>query len=86
MQASELTESISSLWSSAILGQSSFLVHLGACIPLAPQQPPLGGGSIRWIVALGALIHIWRPGIAGRCDISCLLVLQEIVSFHRGDV
>ena len=58
VQASGLTESIPSLCSSAIWGQSFFLVHLAACMPLAPQQLPLGGGSILWIMALGALIHI----------------------------
>ena len=32
---------------------------------------------------LGALIHIWRPEIAKGCDIPCLLIWQEIFSFHR---
>ena len=43
----------------------------------------MGGGSIYWITVLGALIHIWRPEIDGGCDISCLLIWQEIVSFCR---
>ena len=37
-----------------------------------------------WIEVLGALIHIWRPKIAGGCDIFCLLIWQEIFSFHTG--
>lgn len=32
---------------------------------------------------LGALIHIWRLEIATGCDIPCLLICQEIFSFHR---
>ena len=31
---------------------------------------------------LGALFHIWRPGIARGSDISCSPIQQEIVSFH----
>ena len=56
-----------------------------SCIPLAPQQSPwrVGGNSIHGITVLGALIHIWRPEIADGCDISYLLIWQEIFSFHR---
>lgn len=54
-----------------------------AFIPLAPQPSPLGRGSIRWIAVLGALIHVWRPVIAGGCDISYLLIWQETFSFHK---
>ena len=43
----------------------------------------MGSGSIPRIPVLGALIHIWRPEIADGCDISCLLIWQEIFSFHR---
>ena len=58
-----------------------------SCIPLAPQQSPwrVGGNSIHGITVLGALIHIWRPEIADGCDISWLLIWQEIFSFHRLD-
>ena len=42
-----------------------------------------GGGSIRWILVLGALIHIWRPEIADGHNISCWLIWQEIFSFHK---
>ena len=42
-----------------------------------------GGWQYRWIQVLRALIHIWRPEIPGGCDISCLLIWQEIFSFHR---
>ena len=43
----------------------------------------MGGGSICWITVLGAFIHIWRPATDGGCDISCLLIWQEIVSFCK---
>ena len=43
----------------------------------------LGGGRICWIAVLGALLHIWRPEIAGGCDISCWLIWQEIFLFHK---
>ena len=42
-----------------------------------------GGGSICWISVLGAIIHFWRLDITYDCDISCLLIWQEIVSFHN---
>ena len=32
---------------------------------------------------LGALIHNWRPEIVDGCDISHLLIWQEIFSFHK---
>ena len=56
-------------------------------IPPAPQQSPgggggWGGGCIHWIAVLGALIRIWRPEIADGCDISCLLICQQILSFQ----
>ena len=43
----------------------------------------LGSGSIPWIPVWGALIHIWRPEIADGCDISCLLIWQEMFSSDR---
>ena len=42
----------------------------------------MGGGSICWITVLGAFIHIWRPATDGGCDISCLLIWQEIFSLQ----
>ena len=77
MQASRLTESIPCIGSSAIWAQSCFLVPLASCISPAPQHL-CGGGSIHWIAVLGALIHIWRPEIAEGCDLSCLLIWQEV--------
>ena len=41
------------------------------------------GWQHRCIQVSRALIHIWRPEIPGGCDISCLLIWQEIFSFHR---
>ena len=40
------------------------------------------GSSFCWIAVLVALIHIWKPGITDSCDISCLLIRQEIFSLH----
>ena len=40
------------------------------------------GSSFCWIAILAALIHIWKPGITDSCDISCLLIRQEIFSLH----
>ena len=72
----------------------SFHTHLSCLGPiLFPGSPcflhypsssaiTMRSGSICWIAVLGALIHIWRPKIADGCDISCLLIWQEIFSFH----
>ena len=35
------------------------------------------------IIVLGAFIYIWRPEITDGCDISCLLIWQQIFSFHK---
>ena len=67
--------------------KSCLLVYLkewqmtASCISSAPQQSMVHGG-ICWITILGTLIHIWRPGSADGCDISHLLIRQEIFSFH----
>ena len=43
--------------------------------------------SRRWVIEdllyVGALIDIWRPEIADGHDISCLLIWQQIFSFHK---
>ena len=59
-------------------------VSLFTLLPAFPQllSSHHTGGSICWIAVLGALIHIWMPEIADGCDISCLLIWQEIFSFH----
>ena len=57
-----------------------------SCIPPAPQQSLSGwggSGSICWIALLGVIIYFWRPEITDDCDISCLLIWQEIFSFHN---
>ena len=46
----------------------------------------MGGGSTLWIIVLGALIHTWRQEIGDGCGISCLLIWQEIFSFHRANL
>ena len=79
MQASGLTEFIPFKCTSAVWGHPCSLVHLASCIPPAPQQSPLG---VAVSALSGALIHIWRPEIADGCDISCLLIWQEMFSFH----
>ena len=52
-----------------------------SCIPPALQQAPwkvaASAGSV-----LGALIHIRWPEITDGYVISCLLIWQEIFSFH----
>ena len=52
-----------------------------------PSAVTVGGGSIFWITALGALLHIWRPDLApDGFDISRLLIRPETFSFddiHR---
>ena len=53
-----------------------------AFIPPAPQPSPWGVAASPGSV-LGALIHIWRPEIIDGCDISHLLIWQEIFSFHK---
>ena len=40
------------------------------------------GGSFCSVTVSGALIHIWRPEVTDGCDISYLLLRQEIFSFH----
>ena len=53
-----------------------------ACIPASSSAIIVRGGGICWITVLGALIHIWKPEINDNCDISYLLIWQEIFSFH----
>ena len=64
---------------------SLFTVRIGRWLLLVFSQllsNPSRGGSILWITVLGALIHIRKPEITDGCDISCLLIWQEIFSFH----
>ena len=79
MQASGITEFIPSIDTSAIWGQSCFLVHLASCITPALQQSPglAAGSSILWITIWGAFIHIWRPEITDGGNISCSLIWQD---------
>ena len=90
-QASVLIEFIPFICTSAIWGQSCFLIHLASCTLPAPQQLGLGeawGGaatSTGWHgsqLVLGALIHLWRPAITDGCFIPCLLIWQDVFSFH----
>ena len=71
------------LYALQLWGQSSFLVHLASQFPRAPQQSP-------WGVAASLFCSLWsphsRPEITKGCDISCLLIWQEIFSFHIGNV
>ena len=87
-----------SLWSHWIHSFHMKLSYLGPTLfPCSPQGATdgcflhspsssaitMGSGSIPWITVLGALTHIWRPEIIDGCDISCLLIWQEIFSFHK---
>ena len=88
MQASGLTGFNPSIRSSAVWGNPVSLFTLRSCRQLLPAFPQLfsytmEGGSIPRIKDLGALINIWRPEITDDCDISCLLIWQEIFSFHK---
>ena len=88
MQAAGLTEFMPFICTSHIWGLSCFYFTLrsGRWLLLAFSQlygSRRGGGSIPWITVLGALIHLWRPGITDACDVSCSLVRRAIVSFHR---
>ena len=80
LEVASLSGSIPFVCTAATWGQ---LVHLAACILPAPQRSPRGSGSICWLTVLGVLIHIWSLEIADGCDISYLLIWQEICSFHR---
>ena len=81
MQASGLLEFSPFMWTSAVWGPSSFLVHVASCSPQLLSSY-CGGDTICWITVWGARIHFWRPEIADGYDISCLLIWQEIFSFH----
>ena len=84
MQASGLMESIPFICTSAIWGQScSLFTFLLALFQLLSNHYGEEGGNIFWIAVWGALIHIWRPEIADGCDIVCLLIWQDIFSFHN---
>ena len=95
VQASGLTEFIllicsSALWCQILFPCSTLGVADGSFLHPFPQFLSIylgegegGSGSICWITVLGTLIHIWRPEIAEGCDISCLLIWQEIFSFHK---
>ena len=88
MQASRLTEFIPFIFTSAIWGQTCFLVPLqgwqitALAFPQALSSHSGVGGTISWITVWGALVHIWRPEIADGCDISCLWIWQGTFYFH----
>ena len=81
-----------SLWAHQVHSFHMLLSSLGLilfpcslCFLHIPSSSSItvGGGNIHRITVWGALIHIWRPEITDGCDISCLLIWQEIFSFHR---
>ena len=59
---------------SAISGQSWFLVHLASCIPPAPQQSPWRGWQHLLNHSLGSPQAHLEARIDNGCDISCLLM------------
>ena len=61
-----------------ILSHSSCFLHSPSSWAKWCWNPTHTVGSV-W----GALIHIWRPEITDGCDISCLLIWQEMFSFHK---
>ena len=66
--------STSATWSNPV---SLFTLRIGRWLLQSPWKAAASAGSV-----LGALIHIWWPEITDGCDISCLLIWQEIFSFH----
>ena len=79
------------LWAHWIHSFHKHLSYLGpilfSCPPGSLHSPSssaitAGVGSIHWIAVWGALIPIWRPEITDGCGISCLLIWQELFSFH----
>ena len=84
-----------SLWSHWIHSFPTHLCYLGPILfscslcflhSCSSSAITTGDVSICWITVLGAIIHIWRPEIADGCDISCLLIWQEIFLFHNPNV
>ena len=86
MPASGLSEFIPFICTS-LSGAQPVSVHLkewqmtASCISLSSSATTVGNGGIFWIAIVGVLIHIWSPEISDGCDISCLLMWQEIFSF-----
>ena len=82
MQAFGLTEFIPFIYAPHVSG--SILFPSSPCFLHFPSPSAITvvAGSIRWIAVWGGLIHIWRPEITDVCDISHLLIWQEIFSFH----
>ena len=76
MQASGPTEFI------PFICITCFLDHLASCFPPAPQQSPLGGGVCTDPNSGSARSHLEAETTDG-CDISCLLVRQEMLSLHN---
>ena len=82
MQASGLTEFIPFIYAPHV--SVSILFPCSPCFLHFPSPSAITvvGGSIRCIAVLGALFHIWRPEITDVCDISHLLIWQDIFSFQ----
>lgn len=82
LQASGLAESTPFTCSSAIGAHpvSSFTLLLAVPQLLSSHRR---GWQHHCIRVSRALIHMWRPEIPGGWDISCLLIWQDIFSFHR---
>ena len=81
----------SSLWALWIHSFHMHFSYLGpilfpcsSCILHSPSSSAItvGGGSTCWITVLGDVFHIWKPEIPDGGGISCLLIWQEIFSFH----
>ena len=92
MQASGLIEFIpfirtSAIWSQILFLFCVFFFFLISHISLLPLNTHLfsshcGGGRICWVTVWGALIPVWRPEVADGCDISCLVIWQDMSSLH----
>ena len=76
--------SLNSFLSHASQLSGANLISYSSCFLHFPMSSAItvGSDSIHWISVLGALTQIWRTEINDDCDISCLLIWQEIFLFH----
>ena len=75
MQASGLPEFLPFLCTSALWGQSCFIVHLASCIPPAPLW------SLSGVAASTGWEPLFTSEITDGCDISCWLIWRRYFHF-----
>ena len=84
MRRCKPVDSLNSLLSYAPQLSGAVLFPCSSCCLHSPSSSAVtvGAGGICWIAVWRAPVHIWRPEIADGGDRSCLLIRQEIFSFH----